>query len=90
MSILQVLQSDLFELLGFERFNMIQTLLQHRGEIVAIATDALIAMTGETMPPVPCAPGSTGNANGRKPAITSFVTIQSAEEKDMRESRLIS
>eukprot|EP00041_Stephanoeca_diplocostata_P037706 m.1438323 g.1438323 ORF g.1438323 m.1438323 type:complete len:1940 (+) comp25090_c1_seq3:91-5910(+) len=86
----EVLQSDLFELLGFERFDMIQGLLQQRGRIVAVTTEALSTMAGETTASAPRVmqggPGSGVAASGRKPAITSFVTIQSAEEKHMRKA----
>lgn len=64
------LQDELFDLLGFDRFPLIQTLLQHRGDIVY----SLSLPTRQDLPrPEP-----------KRPTIASQVTVQMDYEKQIQ------
>ena len=74
----ELLQNDMFELVGFERFELIGELLQHRVDIV-VSTQSMLASS---------APIATNQVSGKKkhkdgPSVASSVTIQTAEEKQL-------
>jgi hypothetical protein len=73
-----LLQNDLFELLGFERFDLIQTLLGHRDRIIAATVDAMAVSSSNRS----SSPKLVRPKRGVAAMVQSTITIQSAEEKE--------
>ena len=76
----EALQTELFDLCGFERFDLISALLEHRQDLVKAAKETKAAIKMEI------ANAETAEALGRltAPAYGCQVTVQSEDEKQLR------
>ncbi|XP_041463235.1 activating signal cointegrator 1 complex subunit 3-like [Lytechinus variegatus] len=72
------LQTDLFDLLGFDCFELIQQLLAKRTDIVAAATQASMARIA--------AESRRERLSNQKPSYATQVTVQSEREKELEKA----
>lgn len=86
-----LLQNELFELVGFERFELIGTLLQHR---IAVVSSVMVSLPAHAEAAAAAghgssAPHSGANGTGSRsaPSVSSSVTIQSAEHRKAEKKR---
>ena len=81
----EALQTELFDLCGFERFDLISALLEHRQDLVKAAKETKAAIKMEIANAAASAP-ETAEALGRltAPAYGCQVTVQSEDEKQLR------
>lgn len=85
------LQNDLFELLGFERFDFIQSLLENRGNVIALGSAELEAFSErDSSSPAPKSVKASSHGRGKgdsgvrsQPSIAGQVSILSESEKKL-------